>query len=441
MRKMVHILASFIALMALVVSVHTPAAFAEPANYRQPAANPQPGTFIAKDGSTCREVAPAHEGTPKKVRCVKVKKASANVLKEKFKDALSKERKGPGMARDPGGPDRFCPPEDLEGGTVGHLSRVSVCSAVQIEASEITGNPPVTVGGITLYSWQWIDFNRSTLAWNHDAFITADQEWGTLQNGISVEFSTICAAGGGSPCNVYQSDVDPEERFHLSSGNAWQLNWQEMLDNPPLPGYQFAVPLSGWLGYIISWIDVGSDVTKLHIQDDGSADGEDAVYLTGRCDNNDGPNSTNRGCVNHGFIPILEYDSRPDATPLVREVAQHIYDNQVSPTWLPSRWGIPAYGHALTRSQDSQVERLNRQAACGTFVPSYPGEECDEWPLATTDQGAHFSGPLDSSARGVPSQANQSQGGTTSRFYDTNRLIHGDDFWVRAILPDGRRSW
>jgi len=64
---------------------------------------------------------------------------------------------------------------------------------------------------------------------------------------------------------------------------------------------------------------------------------------------------------------------------------------------------------------------------------------CDEYPLASTHQGAAFNS--DFSAVTVPPAANNSQGGLTRAFYRANRVIDGDPFYVRAILPDGTPSW
>jgi hypothetical protein len=75
---------------------------------------------------------------------------------------------------------------------------------------------------------------------------------------------------------------------------------------------------------------------------------------------------------------------------------------------------------------------------CGNAtVP--PGDSCDEFPLASTHQGAAFN--TDYSIAIVPSSANSSQGGIMSNFYSSNRVIDGDLFLVKAILPSGAASW
>lgn len=80
----------------------------------------------------------------------------------------------------------------------------------------------------------------------------------------------------------------------------------------------------------------------------------------------------------------------------------------------------------------------NRAAACrGLTVPT--GDSCDEFPLASTYEGAAFQS--DFSAVPVPASANSSQGGLTGAFYTSNRVVDGDAFYVRAILPDGTASW
>ncbi|WP_425548992.1 NucA/NucB deoxyribonuclease domain-containing protein [Actinomadura meridiana] len=66
---------------------------------------------------------------------------------------------------------------------------------------------------------------------------------------------------------------------------------------------------------------------------------------------------------------------------------------------------------------------------------------CDEWPMASTYQGASRVPATDWHAKTVLAQSNNSQGGITGAFYRANRILDGDSFWVRAILPDGRSSW
>ncbi|MGW2770243.1 NucA/NucB deoxyribonuclease domain-containing protein [Streptomyces sp. NPDC001275] len=135
--------------------------------------------------------------------------------------------------------------------------------------------------------------------------------------------------------------------------------------------------------------------------------------------------------MNEQFIPTVTYSAITN--PPVSDVATHIYNAQAS---LPSHWGVPAYGHWLSRDTDLSDRIANTMAACTGVPPS-----CDEFPLASTHQGAAFSAPGDWSAVTVSATANNSQGGITSAFYTSNRVVEGDKFWVKAVLANGSASW
>lgn len=141
------------------------------------------------------------------------------------------------------------------------------------------------------------------------------------------------------------------------------------------------------------------------------------------------------GCViDWAPTPVLYYDSR--SNPLVAPVAQHIYDAQHYLLFTP--WGEP--GYPLTRDANPSDRDKSNQIACGDFVPSDSvNTSCDEYPLASTYQGALFQ--PDYSTRGVPTNANSSQGGLTIQFYLSQRILNGDPFYVDPILSDGTYSW
>ncbi|MFI0366640.1 NucA/NucB deoxyribonuclease domain-containing protein [Actinomadura sp. 1N219] len=282
---------------------------------------------------------------------------------------------------------------------------------------------------------QWIDYTWNRTNWNHDAVIQGTNATGDLADGIDVSVASSCHILLGF-CGVTQESVPPGTVLAIKNDSIVLLNWQEELTAPLRQGYENAVELDGLLGMLITWFP-NAPHRPIVVVDNGSYNTE-GENLTGRCDNNDGPVRRNRGCVNQHFITTLTYDERE--YPAVGPVAEHIYDRQVDVSKgghpLPSRWGVPAYGNFLNRTQDEDVEADNRRVACQNVPPS-----CDEWPLATTYQGAAQVPPNDWSARTVPDSANSSQGAITGAFYRTERMLDGDAFWVRVILKDGRASW
>ncbi len=136
--------------------------------------------------------------------------------------------------------------------------------------------------------------------------------------------------------------------------------------------------------------------------------------------------------VDEDFTPTIAYDVRQN--PLVGPVAQHVHNAQNGD--LDTPWGNPS--DPLRRATDPADITANRNAACGKVkVPS--GDSCDEFPLASSYQGAAFQD--DFSTAVVPSSANNSQGGITSNFYTGNRVVDDDAFYVLAVLSTGATSW
>lgn len=77
----------------------------------------------------------------------------------------------------------------------------------------------------------------------------------------------------------------------------------------------------------------------------------------------------------------------------------------------------------LTRA-GTAVQRMNRAAACGTFIRRYGGE-CDEYPFASSRQGG-----VGSRTEEVPPREQRCQGGLLSAQYRSQGIKEGDDFGV-----------
>jgi hypothetical protein len=158
-----------------------------------------------------------------------------------------------------------------------------------------------------------------------------------------------------------------------------------------------------------------------------------------RCDNNTpglGP-----GCVFPGYMPVMTYSlSGP-----YPQLAQHISDAQSS--------GLPgAYpsGQPLSRLTDDTLQSLNRGTACPDSYPRPDSFSCDEYPFASTWQGAWTGGgdprtfdwcqvsppqPWSTGSSGysvcmIDAYQNSAGGGALGAFYNSNRVMDGDQFQV-----------
>ncbi|WP_139279783.1 NucA/NucB deoxyribonuclease domain-containing protein [Rhodococcoides yunnanense] len=149
--------------------------------------------------------------------------------------------------------------------------------------------------------------------------------------------------------------------------------------------------------------------------------------LEGRCDTM----NVGAACVNNkAFAGVL---FSPLTNPTIKTVSEHVFDAQ---TDLPGNPG--AFPNSpLTRLTDETTIDANRNTAC----PNPPGApfSCDEYPMASTYQGASLSSNY--STRTVLKSANDSQGGKMSAAYNMMRLLDGDAFFVMAQREDGTFSW
>jgi hypothetical protein len=140
-----------------------------------------------------------------------------------------------------------------------------------------------------------------------------------------------------------------------------------------------------------------------------------------RCDNAL-PGTSKPGCV-MPYIPEMVY-SKIGEYP---ELAQHIDDAQTIEN-LPGKHGTTRY---LTRLTDQTKIRENRNASCPSSLPRPLLASCDEYPFASTWQGAATGGSY--SQRMIDAKQNSGGGRALSLFYLYNRIIEKDRFlvWIK----------
>ena len=149
------------------------------------------------------------------------------------------------------------------------------------------------------------------------------------------------------------------------------------------------------------------------------------------------------GCVFPGPTPMFEIDGS-DAR--LTEFARHVKQSQQS-----SGHGI--YPDALTRTMSVEIHNANRNIACPRGRINPPGKSCDEFPFASTLEGASalpgngrtfqgclFNGRLPIGVQGpgwsacMINENHNSFGGTmTAIFYRVQRILDGDRFYVLAF--------
>jgi hypothetical protein len=157
-----------------------------------------------------------------------------------------------------------------------------------------------------------------------------------------------------------------------------------------------------------------------------------------RCDNAM-PAPRKPGCV-FGNIPATVEFSQSSYPTFVSHI-QHAQDSG-----LPGRVDSGTY---LTRLTDTTLRDANRAKACPTSWPRPTGYSCDEYPFASTYQGAYTgepgearsfpgcqmpdpvrSGPTGWSRCFIVDTENFGAGGVLGGFYGSQRMLDGDPFQV-----------
>ncbi|MGW5436446.1 NucA/NucB deoxyribonuclease domain-containing protein [Nocardia asteroides] len=180
-----------------------------------------------------------------------------------------------------------------------------------------------------------------------------------------------------------------------------------------------------------------------------------------RCDNDTGrpgisAGLPSQGCVIPSRAPVMDFASDPDLV----TIADHV--RQAQQSGLPGAPRSYSTG-ALSRMTDLTQRERNGNRACPSGRYSTPNFTCDEYPFRSTYQGAAqppnvvlpangrtFSGcqitdpprvePSRTGTNGysvcmvpkTPVDANQKQSDVIATFYYENRVMDGDQFYVRA---------
>jgi hypothetical protein len=298
----------------------------------------------------------------------------------------------------------------------------------------ITNGVKEITGTLQFEDFQWVTFyqpnSTGSPAWDHGLVIATYDGWGDLIDGLPLDVTSMCydPVAACVESAVVNRSVSPAFAPWTNTTYEWEEADPNLYSTPTR---DLIHDLSGLVG-----VNIISPFYGTGLYDNGTFDGTGET-LAVRCDSVNGPTSLTIfiGCVDHNTIPTLTYDAR--AYPKVGPVADHIYNAQQS---LPVKYGNRYLGPHLTRDTNDKDRNLNSAMACAG-VTTAAGESCDEYPMASTYQGAYFIGAANASAIAVPAEANNSQGGITNNFYRDNRILDRDAFWVRAIRSDGSTSW
>lgn len=156
-----------------------------------------------------------------------------------------------------------------------------------------------------------------------------------------------------------------------------------------------------------------------------------------------------RGCM---FNRVTEQIPVSTDNPEYPQAAGHVYDAQFQPDLtLPPLNGKSMPGspfglntsplHRLYPGYEGTIYRANRETARTTcrqyWGTNYAdgGNDCDEYPLASTYQGAATANG-NYSARVMPGWDNQNLGRRIGNWYGTQRILHDDPYYIILVRGD-----
>ncbi|WP_336160040.1 NucA/NucB deoxyribonuclease domain-containing protein [Amycolatopsis sp. VC5-11] len=280
-------------------------------------------------------------------------------------------------------------------------TRFEVCGMSRWDISVVKVPSGTPSGGMRVNQLGYLHADYDKIDWQYEAVQTFENIWG------DAEGTTVSATGW---CH---GDCLVENQF-----------WPTQIAKPSVPGEE------PWEGYVVGVSnkfqanEIGDGVlggettlsnpkwTNLKLSNAGDAPNV-------RCDNVLWAQQA-AGCAVSGVIPEMFYELNGPYP----ELARHIKQAQAKglPGVIDRKPPAP-----LTRAMDQKVRRANNRAACPDSLPRPEGEDCDEYPFASTWQGAAF-GPYDIEM--INAKQNEDGGTALNKFFNQNRVIEETPFWV-----------
>ncbi|MFV0461046.1 MAG: NucA/NucB deoxyribonuclease domain-containing protein [Actinomycetales bacterium] len=252
--------------------------------------------------------------------------------------------------------------------------------------------------------------NPRSQSWTTSLYFRKINAWGPIATS-RIRMQSACFGG----CSITPKNAADTNWFTPTTG--WQgIDYDvRTLSTNVTVGERFAI----WLRYAPNGVDYSHWTRGTQQQ---------------RCDSQSFSLNPPPGCV------------YPDYTPTFR---QSLADPKTGPAVLVDWDGQRQIaGHPGSRAlggaplhKDRSKEASNRSISCPKSLIRPPGMDCDEYPYASTREGAAAGTGYVS--RMIDSRANQSQGARLGIFYAQNRVIDGDAFWVEITsdpLPSSLAS-
>jgi hypothetical protein len=286
-------------------------------------------------------------------------------------------------------------------------TRVNACTWRTESLSWIDVRTGEEVGTMKLTLWYDI-----VTAWNEGTFIFGHSVYSYNQQGYYSPTSYFLASPFCSgQCEHVSTTPSAQQTLQINSMIRWDTRFRNTL---PLPG-RGPMDLDGELTFVDP--NVGEEL---------NLSPEAEFVPTVRCD--DGRlrgYQTTEGCVIRDYWPTLVFKYAEMPT-----IVDHIrYSQSVG---SPGKPGTTP----LQRMYNDTDADDNRTEACGNVaIPNPQTQNCDEYPMAHTYQGAITCGCDDWTSRPVLIVDNNAQGIAMATFFRDNRILDADAFWVDTTIP------
>ncbi|MFH8394292.1 NucA/NucB deoxyribonuclease domain-containing protein [Streptomyces sp. NPDC018036] len=305
-------------------------------------------------------------------------------------------------ARSPWKEPKWCRDEGVD--MTWYIERLRGCGIWRAEVSAIDVRTGSRIGGIRYLVIGYSFSARDSKTWAYQTQMLEVSRWGRAVTGTKVYGSASCTG----KCKVTHKDF-PAQAINSRAEPYGQFFMSTTINTAAAKQRGTGRSIASWRFSNPEWV-APSDATKLSTVDV-------------RCDN-DMPGAPRQvGCVNTQAVPVISYS----LTGPWPELAKHIKDAQA--TGLPGKYGTTNY---LTRLTNGSKITENRRKACPSSLPRPSGKSCDEYPFASTWQGARYSGgPF--SRRMINATQNTDAGRALNGFYTYSRVLDGDRFlvWIR----------
>jgi hypothetical protein len=288
--------------------------------------------------------------------------------------------------------------------TATHL-RMRECHEDAIEHIVFVKQTGIILGRSVLHYWEWEELSNKDRSWKHDitAYVesSVDLGLGTFVTGLG-----WCATG----CDV---TIPPGETLTLLTPGSWfRGHWS----------------MSSQGGEDKDTTYIQSDTDLLFINPAVPQDPErisTEVDFHNRCDSTLAETPREGGCTFNEVEPTLRLDK--SATSIYREHALFVENAQAS---TPDHFGARGRGEPLNRLINVKRQTDNRTVSCRGFTKQFSDDSCDEYPYASTYQGANEIGRDRTSVGHVPEKQNERGGTVLKNFLLANRVIDMDRYWV-----------